>query len=187
MTIDPHKPAGRGFDGTGGGNTFAMSIAESFHRVQVAYAEDERRPLFGYLASLCTFGALAGIATAAGRRRGTRLPERFTAGDTVLLAVATHKASRLLTKSSITSVLRAPFTRYEQPAGAAEVNESVRGHGVRHAAGELMTCPFCSGVWVASALTAGLVLAPKATRLVTTTLSAVAASDWLHLAYDASK
>ncbi|MEV6711579.1 DUF1360 domain-containing protein [Lentzea sp. NPDC051208] len=187
MTIDAPVRSSRGFDGTGGGNTSAMPIAESFKSVQGAYAADERRPLLGYLASLGAFGALAGIATAVGRYKGTRLPERFTAGDTVLLAVATHKASRLLTKSSITSVLRAPFTRYEQPAGAAEVNESVRGHGVRHAAGELMTCPFCSGVWIASALTAGLVLAPRATRLVATTLSAVAASDWLHLAYDAAK
>jgi hypothetical protein len=86
-----------------------------------------------------------------------------------------------MTKATVTSVLRAPFTRFEGPAGAAEVNESVRGDGVRHAAGELVTCPFCSGVWIASAFTAGLVFAPRATRLVATTLSAVAVSDWLHL------
>ncbi|KJK46871.1 hypothetical protein UK23_22210 [Lentzea aerocolonigenes] len=164
-----------------------MSIAESFERVQRAYADGERRPLLGYLASLCSYGALVGVATAVGRQRGTRLPERFSAGDTVLLALATHKASRLVTKSSITSVLRAPFTRYEEPAGLAEVKETVRGHGVRHAVGELVTCPFCSGVWMAGAFTAGLVLAPRATRLVMTALSAVAASDWLHLGYDAAK
>ncbi|MEV6714653.1 DUF1360 domain-containing protein [Lentzea sp. NPDC051208] len=164
-----------------------MSIVESFTRMQTAYAGDERRPLLGYLASLCSYGALVGIATAVGRHKGTQLPERFTAGDTVLLALATHKASRLATKSSITSVLRAPFTRYEQSAGEAEVNETVRGHGVRHAVGELVTCPFCSGVWIAGALTAGLVLAPRATRLIATALSAVAASDWLHLGYDAAK
>ncbi|GAA3647824.1 uncharacterized protein DUF1360 [Lentzea atacamensis] len=164
-----------------------MSIAESFESVQRAYADGERRPLLGYLASLCSYGALAGAATAVGRHRGTRLPERFSVGDTALLALATHKASRLVTKSSITSVLRAPFTRYEEPAGVAEVKETVRGHGVRHAVGELMTCPFCSGVWMASAFTAGLVLAPRATRLVMTALSAVAASDWLHVGYDAAK
>lgn len=164
-----------------------MPIAQSFRRVQAAYAEDEQRPLLGYLASLCSYGVLVGLATAVGRHRGTRLPEQFTAGDTVLLALATHKASRLMTKSSITSVLRAPFTRYEKPAGVAEVQETVRGNGVRHAVGELMTCPFCSGVWIAGALTAGLVLAPRPTRLITTALSAVAASDWLHVGYDAAK
>ncbi|SMD17994.1 DUF1360 domain-containing protein [Lentzea albidocapillata] len=164
-----------------------MSIAESFERAQLAYADGERRPLFGYLASLCSYGALVGVATAVGRHRGTRLPQRFTPDDIILLALATHKSSRLLTKSSITSVLRAPFTRFEEPAGAAEVKETVRGHGVRHAVGELVTCPFCSGVWIAGALTAGLVLAPRATRLVMTALSAVAVSDWLHLAYDAAR
>ena len=164
-----------------------MSIAEPFERVQRAYANGERRPLAGYLASLCSFGALVGVATAVGRHRGTRLPDRLAPADTVLLGLATHKASRLVTKSSITSVLRAPFTRYEKAAGEAEVKETVRGHGVRHAVGELVTCPFCTGVWIASALTAGLVLAPKATRLVTTALSAVALSDWLHFGYDAAK
>lgn len=181
-----HCPS-RWLESVGDGNTFAMSIAESFRRVQAAYAAEERRPLVGYVASLCSYGALVGVATAVGRYRGTRLPERFTPGDTVLLALATHKASRLVTKSSVTSVLRAPFTRYEESAGMAEVNESARGHGVRHAVGELVTCPFCSGVWMAGAFTAGLVLAPKATRLVMTALSAVAASDWLHLGYDKAK
>ncbi|MFI9811479.1 DUF1360 domain-containing protein [Saccharothrix variisporea] len=104
----------------------------------------------------------------------------------MLLALATHKASRLLTKSSVTSVLRAPFTHFEGPAGHAEVNESPR-HGSRHAVGELVTCPFCSGVWIAGALTAAHVLAPRATGLVTTALTAVAVSDWLHLAYDRAK
>ncbi|MET9225791.1 DUF1360 domain-containing protein [Lentzea sp. NPDC003310] len=164
-----------------------MPIGKSFERVQRAYAHGERRPLLGYLASLGSYAALVGVATAVGRHRGTRLPERFTAGDTLLLALATHKASRLATKSSITSVLRAPFTRYEEAAGTAEVKETVRGEGVRHAVGELVTCPFCSGVWIAGALTAGLVLAPRSVRLVTSALSAVAVSDWLHLAYDAAK
>lgn len=158
-----------------------MAITEAFRRVGAAYAAGERRPLRGYLVTLCSYGALVAGTTAVGRRAGVRLPDRVAAGDAVLLALATHKASRLLTKGAVTSVLRAPFTRFDGPAGAAEVNESVRGDGVRHAAGELVTCPFCSGVWIASALTAGLVFAPRATRLVATVLSTVAVSDWLHL------
>ncbi|MBB5959599.1 hypothetical protein FHS29_006220 [Saccharothrix tamanrassetensis] len=164
-----------------------MSMADSFRRIRSAYAGGEKRPLAGYLASLTSYAALIGVATAVGRRRGVRLPERFPAGDVVLLSVATHKASRLLTKSSVTSVLRAPFTRYDSAAGEAEVNETVRAEGGRHAVGELVTCPFCSGVWVAGALTAGRVLAPRATGLVMTALTAVAASDWLHLGYDRVK
>ncbi|WP_433272178.1 DUF1360 domain-containing protein [Actinosynnema sp. CS-041913] len=164
-----------------------MSMTESLRRVRDAYAGDEERPLAGYLASLGTYAALVGVAALVGRRRGVRLPERFSAGDVVLLSVATHKASRLLTKSSVTSVLRAPFTRYAGAAGEAEVHESVRHDGGRHAVGELVTCPFCSGVWVAGALVAGRVFAPRVTRLVMTALTAVAASDWLHIGYDHAK
>ncbi|MFE9747900.1 DUF1360 domain-containing protein [Saccharothrix saharensis] len=158
-----------------------MPITDVFRRVSAAYSAGEQRPLRGYLATLCSYSALVVGATAIGRRAGVRLPERVAVHDVALLSLATHKASRLLTKGAVTSVLRAPLTRFDGPAGAAEVNETVRGEGVRHAAGELVTCPFCSGVWIASALTAGLVFAPRATRLVATTLSAVAVSDWLHV------
>ncbi|GGP54961.1 hypothetical protein GCM10010185_29360 [Saccharothrix coeruleofusca] len=165
-----------------------MSLVSSFYRVRAAYSGEDDRPLAGYLASMGTYAGLVGLAAAVGRRRGARLPERFSLADTALLAVATHKASRLLTKSSIASALRAPFTRYEEPAGEAELNESVRAdNGVQHAVGELVTCPFCTGVWMAGGLTAGLVLAPRATRLVITALTAVAGSDYLHLAYAAAK
>jgi hypothetical protein len=116
-----------------------------------------------------------------------RLPDRFTARDTALIGIATHKASRLLAKDAVASPLRAPFTRYEEPAGDGELNESVRGHGTRHAIGELLTCPFCLSVWVATGLTAGTVFAPRVTRAVGTVLTAVAVSDTLQLGYDAAK
>lgn len=151
------------------------------------YSNGAERPLKGYLAALGVYAGLVAAAVAVGRWQNVRLPTRFSLGDTALLAVATHKASRLVTKSSVGSALRAPFTRYERPAGAAELVESTRGRGVRHAVGELVTCPFCTDVWLAGALTAGFVFAPKAARLVATTLTAVAVSDALHLAYDAAK
>ncbi|MDU0294724.1 DUF1360 domain-containing protein [Saccharothrix longispora] len=159
-----------------------MSISATLRRVQTEYAAGQDRPLKGYLAAMSTFAGAVGLATAVGRHLGVRLPERFALGDVALVSVATYKASRLATKGSVTSALRAPFTRYEEPAGNAEVNESVRGDGVRHAVGELVTCPFCSGVWIAGTLVGGLVFAPRATRLVATALTAIAASDVLHIA-----
>ncbi|GAB2967358.1 DUF1360 domain-containing protein [Saccharothrix stipae] len=173
----PHE-----FEPADPGYTSAMAMTDVFRRISSAYSAGEQRPLRGYLATLCSYGALVAGATVAGRRAGVRLPERVAVSDVALLSLATHKASRLLTKAAVTSVLRAPFARFDGPAGPAEVNESVRGDGVRHAAGELVTCPFCSGVWIATALTAGLVFAPRATRLAATALSAVAVSDWLHFA-----
>lgn len=156
------------------------------NRIQQEYGEG--RPLPGYLLAMGTYAALVGAVAAVGRFTGARLPEKFSLGDTALVAVATHKASRLLTKEAVTSPLRAPFTRYEEPAGHAELKESVRSdHPARHAIGELLTCPFCAGVWIASGLTAGMVFAPRFTRLVSTALTAVAASDTLNLVYDKLK
>jgi hypothetical protein len=148
---------------------------------------DTERPLTGYLTVLGTYAGLAGATALVARLLGRRPPDRISAGDVVLLSVATHKASRLLTKDSVLSPLRAPFTRYQRATGEGEVMEEVTGHGVKHAVGELVTCPFCSALWVASALAGGLVFAPRLTRLVATALTAVAAGDFLQLGYDAAK
>jgi hypothetical protein len=163
------------------------ALTRTAHRIREVYQGDAQRPLRGYVVVLGTYSGLAGVLTAAGRAIGVRIPERFNLGDTVLLTVATHKASRLLAKDSITSPLRAPFTRYEEPAGQSELNESVRGRGAQHAIGELLTCPFCLAVWIASGLTAGMVFAPRQTRLLSTILTVVAGADVLHLAYDGGK
>ncbi|GIF00319.1 DUF1360 domain-containing protein [Paractinoplanes rishiriensis] len=157
-------------------------------RIGEAYAPHDHRPLDGYLVAMGAFGALAASLATAGKLVG-QVPNRPAAGDVVLLSVATHKLSRMLAKDSVTSPLRAPFTRYTEPAGAAELNEEVRDQAstVRHGIGELVTCPFCLAVWVATGLTGGLVLAPRLTRLVAATLTATAASDFLQLFYDMAK
>ncbi|MEU4806287.1 DUF1360 domain-containing protein [Actinosynnema sp. NPDC023587] len=157
-------------------------------RIKSDYSQGEPRPLGGYLRAMSAYAGLVGAAVAVGTTRGARVPERFSWNDTFLVSVAAHKAGRLLNKSAVASPLRAPFTRFEGSAGEGEVAESVPSSGNhQHAVGELLTCPFCSGVWLATAFTAGLVLAPRATRLVATTLAVVAGSDFLHLAYDAAK
>ena len=158
-------------------------------RMGRGYSPRERRPLSGYLTSMTVFAlASAGLAGAV-RASGRPLPERISPGDVALLSVATHKLSRLLTKESVTSPLRAPFTRYIGPAGNAELHEEVRPDGspTRHAIGELVTCPFCMAMWVATGLGGSLVLAPRATRLAAVILTAVAASHFLQLAYAAAQ
>ncbi len=163
-------------------------VTEKAKRVQRSYAGDEDRPLAGYVGAMGAYSALVGGLTVLGRALGARLPDRFGAGDTVLLGAATFKASRMLGKAAVTSPLRAPFTRYEESAGATELNESVpaKGH-VEHAVGELVSCPFCLNVWIGTGLAAGLVIAPRATRLAATVLTAVGLADALHLLYDAGK
>jgi hypothetical protein len=99
--------------------------------------------------------------------------------------VATFRLSRLLSKAAITSPLRAPFTRYVGPQGPAELHEEARSEDGKETVGELVTCPFCMSVWVASTLTAGRLLWPRATRTAMGALTALAGADALQLAYGA--
>jgi hypothetical protein len=147
------------------------------------HAPQQERPLGGYAVLTGTFGALAGAFAAWWRRSGRELPERMPAADLALVAVATHKASRLIAKDRVTSVVRAPFTTFEDDAGPGEVTEAARGRGLRRAIGELLVCPYCLGLWVSAAFTAGLLVAPRATRWTMAVLNAFFASDVLQMAY----
>lgn len=145
------------------------------------------RPLAGYLALNLTYSAGVAALVAAARMTGRRPPERVPLADVVLLGTAAHTLSRLIAKDPVLSWARAPFTRYAGPAGAAEVDEEPRGSGLRRAVGELVSSPFSLSVWVATGLTAGLLFAPRATRLAAATAGAVAVADHLHLGYEAAK
>jgi hypothetical protein len=159
------------------GYSVAVSVLSE---IEHSYSPQEERPLRGYVAVMATYAsAVTGIALIL---RGRSLPERLGVQDIGQVALATHKLSRLVTKDPVTSPLRAPFTRYEGVGGPSELNETVRGHGTRHAVGELLTCPFCVSQWIATALVFGLVVAPRPTRLVTALYSALALADLLQFA-----
>lgn len=159
--------------------------AQRAARTEQEYEGGADRPLRSYAGLLALYAAtLAGFAAVL-KVTGRQLPERFDARDLALMSVATHKLSRLIAKDPVTSPLRAPFTRYEGTAGPSELHEEVRGAGGRKAVGELLTCPFCVGHWVATGLAFGLVLAPRATRLVTSVFSTLAVSDALQFTYTA--
>lgn len=164
-------------------NSVTSELGEKLSEEKKAYAGDEDRPLEGYVAAMATYGAFAGVVLMAAASRRKDAPEHYALMDIALTGIATHKLTRILTKDSVTSPLRAPFTRYKESGGPAEVMEEVRGTGVKHAVGELITCPFCMSPWIATALTGGLVVAPRFTRAVTAVFSAVALSDHLQLTY----
>ena len=50
-------------------------------------------------------------------------------------------------------------------------------------AGELVTCPFCTGVWVATGFGAGLICLPRTTRIAMGTLAALAGADILQFVH----
>jgi Protein of unknown function (DUF1360) len=141
------------------------------------------RPLNSYGLLVATFLGSTTAFAAWLVRSDRPVPDRVELGDVVLMSIATHKASRLLTKDRVTSVLRAPFTRHQEDTTAGEVEEAARGSGLRRAIGELIICPYCIGLWIASALTAGLLVAPRLTRWIAFALSTLTVSDFLQIAY----
>jgi hypothetical protein len=147
------------------------------------YGQGHDRPLRGYAKVMVTYGAVVGTAGFIARRRGVRLPERIGPYDLAVLALATHRLAALVSKDAVTSPLRAPFTQYEGAAGAGQLNEQVRGKGLRHAVGELLTCPFCLSQWVATSLVMGTVFAPRITRLVASAFAAVDAAHFLQFGW----
>jgi hypothetical protein len=95
--------------------------------------------------------------------------------------------SRLLAKDRVTSVLRAPFTRFQEDTGRGEVSEAACGKGIQRAIGERLICEYCLAQWVAAGFALGHALAPRETRLVAATFAVFGASDVLNLAYPAAQ
>jgi hypothetical protein len=174
-----------------------MAIADEMQRIgapvrrwartqEREYTHGEARPLRADLGAMGVYVGLVSAAATAVRASGRQLPERIPFGDAALLTVATFRLARRIAKDPVTAPLRAPFVRFEGTSGHAEVAEEVREHGgVKHAVGELLTCPFCLAQWVGTGFVFGYVTAPRATRLAALTMTMIAGSDVLQFVYDA--
>jgi uncharacterized protein DUF1360 len=159
-------------------------VAERARREADAYRGDNPRPLEGYAVVLGIYGMLVALAGVLAAATGRKLPERWSLQDLVTVTIGTHKLSRTISKDAVTSPLRAPFAHYAGSGGPAEVMEETRhGSALRHSLGELLTCPFCLDMWVATAFVIGLIFAPRLTRLIAGTFTALAGADFLQLAY----
>jgi len=150
-------------------------------------ARSEHRPLAGYALLTGAFATAMGASLFAAHRSGRPLPERLSASDVVLTGIATHKLSRLIAKDKVTGFLRAPFTRFQEPAGHGEVEEEPRGRGLRFATGELLVCPYCLAQWIVGGFAVGYVYAPRLTRLAAATWTAHAIADAAQLAYSGAE
>lgn len=162
----------------------ATAVTDRTRQEAEAYSGDNPRPLSGYVAVLIVYGALVAVTAVLAAVTGRTLPDRWRVIDLLTVTAGTHKLSRTLTKDAVTSPLRVPFTRYAGSGGPAELKEEVRDESeLRHSVGELLTCPFCLDVWVATAFVIGLIFAPRLTRLVAGSFTALAGADFLQLAY----
>lgn len=148
------------------------------------YGGEEQR-LYSYSTLMGLFNLIFALFLLLVKGTGRALPERVDAKDLVLLGVATHKLSLIGAQDAVTSPLRAPFTELQEKESPKSLDEKPRGKGLRRSVGELLTCQFCLGMWVASFFTYGLVLAPRVTRLIATVFTVVTISDHLHQTYKA--
>jgi hypothetical protein len=141
--------------------------------------DEERQPPYAsYAAIVATFlGGLTAAATIA--RALGREPRELGALDLVTLSAASFKASRTISRDKVSSFLREPFVE----GTAYDGDEQPAGEGVQRAIGELVTCTRCVGTWVAAALGTTQVVAPRFGRLLTWTLAAAAANDFLQTAF----
>jgi hypothetical protein len=146
------------------------------------YGGEEQR-LYSYATLMGLFNMIFAVFLLLVKGTGRALPERVDTKDLVLLGVATHKLSLIGAQDAVTSPLRAPFTELQEKESPKSLDEKPRGKGLRRSVGELLTCQFCLGMWVASFFTYGLVLAPRVTRLIATVFTVVTISDHLHQTY----
>jgi len=148
------------------------------------YGGEEQR-LYSYSTLMGLFNMIFAVFLLLVKGTGRALPERVDTKDLVLLGAATHKVSLIGAQDAVTSPLRAPFTELQEKESPKSLDEKPRGKGLRRSVGELLTCQFCLGMWVASFFTYGLVLAPRVTRLIATVFTVVTISDHLHQTYKA--
>ena len=138
-------------------------------------------PYEAYATIMGVFAGGLGLAGVLSRRFG-RDPACHTALDFGVLALASFKAARTIARDEVTSFLRDPFVEGRAHEGDEEPVES---GDFRQAIGELVTCSRCGGTWAAAGLATTTILAPRFGRLLTWSLAAAGANDWLQAAFAA--
>jgi len=139
----------------------------------------ESPPYSSYAAIVATFAG--GLAAAGAIARALRRdPQCNTALDFVVLGAAAFKAAHTLSHDEVTSFVREPFVKGHAHSGEDE--EPVQG-GMEQAIGELVTCSRCIGTWAAAGLAVTQILSPRFGRLLTWSLGAAAANDFLQAGF----
>jgi len=121
---------------------------------------------------------LAGVAA----RVFDRNPACQTPLDLAVLSLASFKAARTLSHDNVTSFLREPFVYGKAYEGD---EEPLRTGDYRQAIGELVTCSRCGGTWAAAGLAVSQILSPRFGRILTWSLAAAGANDWLQAGFSA--
>ena len=91
-----------------------------------------------------------------------RLPTSIRPFDFVLLGLAAARLTDIISTDQIMEWLRRPFVKMEttEIAGREVETRTGRGRGLKKVLGDLLSCPWCVGVWVAASLTYAYFLMP---------------------------
>ena len=91
-----------------------------------------------------------------------RLPTSIRSFDVVLLGLAAARLTDIISTDQIMEWLRRPFVKMEttEIAGHEVETRTGRGHELKKVLGDLLSCPWCVGVWVAAGLTYAYFLMP---------------------------
>ena len=112
------------------------------------------------------------VATRNGARR-----EPIGGAELLPIGAATFALSKVIAREKIGAWVREPFV--EVRSG----ERRPRGDRLRHAVGELVTCPRCLGAWSALGIVSLRLASPPAGRAVTSVLAASATNDFLHAGF----
>ena len=96
-------------------------------------------------------------------------PAQVSGMDLLILSLATFRLTEIISEEKIARCLRAPFCQPRTvtgPNGKVSEEEVPTGTGLRRMVGELILCPWCAGVWIATLVTFFWLLAPAFARVV---------------------
>lgn len=149
-------------------------------RERAPAAPGTRPPYRAYAGIMGTFVGGLGIAGVLARALG-RDPRGESTLELAVLSLATFKTARTIARDGVTSFIRAPFVDGE--AGTDDVEAPVETGDLQQAIGELVTCSRCIGTWAAAGLATTQILAPRFGRLLTWSLAAAGANDFLQAGF----
>jgi hypothetical protein len=105
--------------------------------------------------------------------------------DYILLGLSVFRMGRMVSYDTVMEPYRAPFTQtVPDDSGAGDTVEP-KGEGWRRAIGELISCPICSGTWIAAVLVYGMQVLPGPTRALMAIMSVIGIGEILNAGTEA--
>jgi len=114
-------------------------------------------PTRDYAALVAVFNGLLATALLARKCSREPLPERVEPKDLAPVCSRHPEIEPCHNQGQSDERVSRAVHRSERETAPGEVEERAKGRGLRRAIGELLTCPFCLGTWIASGFIYGYV------------------------------